>query len=87
MSRFEYTVGSLRGIPQGHVGRGGIVRRRDGAAPPLPPSKRGKGCCKRMCAGCPWAESVRRRAHGGRQPTRAEPPPAPAVATPGTAGA
>ena len=63
------TVGDLRGQPQwrGTGAPSGLVPGAPPAlgpgsrlAPPhLPPSKRGKGCCRKGCRGCPWAESVR----------------------------
>lgn len=54
MSKPRLTVGSLRGIPQRGVAR--LPR-----APLPPPVKLGRGCCRSMCAGCPWAEAVRRQ--------------------------
>ena len=50
------TVGSLRGVPQGSA----KLEPARSFAPSLPPSKRGRACFKKLCAGCPWAEAVRR---------------------------
>jgi hypothetical protein len=68
------TVGSLRGVP--HGGSGGATRGTVGGriTPPapaigaghgtfrrLPPSLRGRGCCRSMCVGCPYTEAMIRR--------------------------
>ena len=66
MARF--TVGSLRGIPQGraalppHAARspsalGALAQRLEAAgATGMPRARR---CCRSGCAGCPWTEAQR----------------------------
>jgi len=56
-----WTVGPLRGEARPRAGSlsQGMPARRSGL-PFMPPSKLGQGCCRSMCAGCPWAEAVRR---------------------------
>jgi len=63
----QWTVGSLRGVPQW---------ARDAGDRRLPPPARRaaartgevaapEGCCRSMCPGCPWAEA-QLRARGAR---------------------
>lgn len=47
------SVGSLKGPGSAVESPGGVH-----SAPQLPPSKRGRGCCRRGCRGCPWTESM-----------------------------
>lgn len=63
MARF--TVGSLRGIPQGRAtvpqrspsALGALVRQlEDASATTMPRARR---CCRTGCAGCPWTEAQR----------------------------
>ncbi|MGE0707162.1 MAG: hypothetical protein AB7N76_16895 [Planctomycetota bacterium] len=62
MSKPRLTVGDLRGWPQGRAAPGAAPAPTSaawGALPPLPPALRGRGCCRRGCRGCPWAETQR----------------------------
>ena len=64
------TVGSLLGVPQfgspaperRASSLGGWLRPAPPSSPKaVAPARRGKGCCRSGCAGCPWTEAMRRR--------------------------